>query len=159
MKTLSLVAALFLTAALSGPAAEAGKIPFNGTIEQIESHPLFGTPPFMFYVNGGGTATTTQLGQFTVVHAAMVDIASRGGNGVYRFIAANGDTIFTSGMGQATVTPDPDIVSIVETNTITGGTGLYADAKGSVTVNRLANRTTGVSSGSFDGDIILRGNQ
>ena len=159
MKTISLLAAMFLTAALSGPAAEAGRIPFNGTIEGSESHPLFGTPPFMFYVNGGGTLTTTQLGQFTVAYMGMVTFASRAGNGGYRIIAANGDTIFTSSWGQATVTADPDVVSVVETNTITGGTGLYEDAKGSFTVNRLANRITGVTSGSFDGSIILRGNQ
>jgi hypothetical protein len=158
MKTMSLLAVMFLTAALSGPAAEAGKIPFNGTIEANESHPLFGAPPFMFYVNGGGTLSTTQLGQFTVAYVGMVTFASRAGNGGYRIIAANGDTIFTYSWGQATVTADPDVVSIVETNTITGGTGLYEDAKGSFTVNRLANRTTGATSGSFDGSIIVRGN-
>ena len=158
MKTISLLAAMFLTAALSGPAAEAGRIPFVGTIAATESHPLFGTPPFMFYVNGGGTATTTQLGQFTLVYAAMVDFASRFGNGGTRFIAADGDTIFTCVSGQASDTADPDVVSIVETNTIIGGTGRYADAKGSFTVNRLANRITGATSGSFDGSIIVPGN-
>ncbi len=112
----------------------------------------------MFYVNGGGTATTTQLGQFTLVYAAMVDFASRFGNGGTRFIAADGDTIFTCVSGQASDTADPDVVSIVETNTIIGGTGRYADAKGSFTVNRLANRITGATSGSFDGSIIVRGN-
>ena len=159
MKTISLIAAMLLTAAVSGLAADVGRIPFNGTIEASESHLLFGAPPFMFYLNGNGTATTTQLGQFTVVFTGMVDFASRSGPGATRFIAADGDTIFTWVWGQASVTPDPDVVSIVETNTITGGTGLYADAKGSFTVNRLANRITGASSGSFDGSIILRGNQ
>jgi hypothetical protein len=84
MKTISLIAAMFLTAALSGPAAEAGRIPFDGTIEGSEIHHLFGVPPFMFYVNGSGTATATQLGPFTLVYAGMVDFATRGGNGVTR---------------------------------------------------------------------------
>ena len=44
---------------LSGPAAEAGRIPFNGTMEASETYQLFGDPPFMFFVNAGGTATTT----------------------------------------------------------------------------------------------------
>ena len=146
---------MFLTAALSGPAAEAARIHFDGTIEANESHQLFGVPPFMFYVNGGGTATATQLGQFTLVYAGMVDFATRGGNGVTRFIAANGDTIFTCFGGQASATGDPDVGSIVETNTITGGTGLYAEAKGSFTVIRLANRITGATSGTFHGSILL----
>ena len=146
---------MFLTAALSGPAAEAARIPFNGTIEANEIHNLFGTPPFMFYVNGGGTATATNLGQFTLVYAGMVDFATRRGNGATRFIAANGDTIFTFVSGQATVTGDPDVVSIVETNTITGGTGRFAGATGSFTVERLLNRVTGVTSGSFDGTIVI----
>ncbi len=149
---------MFLTAALAGPAAEAGRIAFNGTIAGSESHQLFGAPPFMFYVNGSGTATTTQLGQFTLVYAGMVDFATSGGNGVTRFIAANGDTIFTCFWGQGSATADPNVVSIVETNDIIGGTGRYADAKGSFTVNRLANRITGATSGSFDGSIIVRGN-
>jgi hypothetical protein len=158
MKTISLIAAMFLTAVASGLAnGHPGRIPFSGTIEASESHLLFGVPPFMFFVNGGGTATTTQLGQFTVVYTGMVDFASRSGNGGYRIIAPDGDTIFTYSWGQATVTADPNVVSIVETNTITGGTGRYDDAEGSFTVHRLANRITGATSGSFDGSIRLRG--
>ena len=157
MKTMTLMTVMFLTAAVSGFAdGHEGRMPFSGTIEASESHLLFGAPPFLFYVNGGGTLTTTQLGEFTVVYTGMVDFASRGGNGGYRIIAADGDTIFTYSWGQASVTADPTVVSIVETNTITGGTGRYDDARGSFIVNRLANRITGVTSGSFDGTITVR---
>ncbi len=76
---------MFLTAALAGPAAEAGKIPFDGTIAGSETHQLFGVPPFMFYVNGSAAATTTELGQFTLVYAGMVDFASRCGKRGYSF--------------------------------------------------------------------------
>src|SRR2546430_15518687 len=64
------------TVVLSGPAAEAGRIPFNGTMEASETYQLFGDPPFMFFVNAGGTATTTQLGQFTLVYTALADLNS-----------------------------------------------------------------------------------
>ncbi len=38
-------------------------------------------------------------------------------------IDANGDSIFTCFWGQGSDTPDPDVKSVVETETITGGTG------------------------------------
>jgi len=157
MKTISLIAAMLLTAAVSGPAAEARRIPFNGTIEASESYQLFGDPPLGFFVNAGGTATTSQLGQFTVFYTAMVDFATGDAPGVTRFIDANGDSIFTCFWGHGSDTQDPDVKSVVETETITGGTGRYADAKGSFTVNRLVNIATGATSGSFNGSIIVRG--
>ena len=77
MKKIGLIAAMFLTVVLSGPAAEAGRIPFNGTMEASETYQLFGDPPFMFFVNAGGTATTTQLGQFTLVYTALADLGGQ----------------------------------------------------------------------------------
>ena len=44
---------------------------------------------------------------------------------------------------------------IVETYTITNGTGRFAGASGGFTVVRLVNRTTGVTSGTFDGNIVI----
>ena len=160
MKKIGLIAAMFLTVVLSGPAAEAGRIPFNGTMEASETYQLFGDPPFMFFVNAGGTATTTQLGQFTLVYTALADLNSPTGDGFGRawFITANGDSIFTCVTAVSGPTPDPDVFFIVETHTITGGRGRYADAKGSFTLDRLVNVVTGATSGSFDGSIIARGN-
>ena len=157
MKTISLLAAMFLTAALSGPAAEAGKIPFNGTVAANESYQLFGNPPSGFFVNASGTASST-IGNFTELYTAIVDFGTGGGPDVIRLIASNGDSIFAIAMGQGSDTSDPDVKSIVETETITGGTGRYADAKGGFIVTRLVNVATGVTSGSFHGSIIVRGN-
>ncbi len=49
-------------------------------------------------------------------------------------------------------------MSVVEMHRITGGTGRYAEAKGSFTINRFANVATGVTTGSFHGSIIVREN-
>jgi hypothetical protein len=158
MKTISLLAAIFLAAALAGPAAEAGRIPFNGTMEAGESYQDFGDPPVGFFVNATGTATTT-LGQFTLVYTAIADLATGGGLGRARFIAPNGDSIFASDTATSGPTTDPNVFSIVETYTITGGTGRYVNAKGNFTLNRLVTFTgpvTGTTTGFFNGTIILK---
>ncbi|HET7217906.1 MAG TPA: hypothetical protein VFJ02_07650, partial [Vicinamibacterales bacterium] len=58
--------------------------------------------------------------------------------------------------GHATLTA-PGVLSIVETATITGGTGRFADATGSFTVERVFNQATGVTTGSFEGTISSPG--
>jgi hypothetical protein len=157
MKTISLILAMFLTVAFSGPAAEAGRIPFNGTLEASETVQIFGDPP-LFSVLGSGTATSTQLGQFTLLYTFIALNSQPKTTGASNFIAANGvDIIYTYiSSGLATPTADPDVVSIVEMHTITGGTGRYANAKGSFTVNRLSNVVTGATTGSFNGTIKLK---
>ena len=117
---------MFLTVAFSGPAADAGRIPFNGTLEASENFRLLGDPPFLFYVDGAGTATIAQLGQFTVVYTFMVafsDISPDATPGRARFIAANGDNIFTTATGTTILTADPNVSNIVETHTHYGRDG------------------------------------
>ena len=79
--------------------------------------------------------------------------------GSAQLVAANGDIIFTSIIGQATAVPDtPDLERIVEYYTITGGTGRFAEGKGTFTVERLApNTQVAPTFGFFQGTIILSG--
>jgi hypothetical protein len=164
MKKISLIAAMFLATALAGPAAEARRISFNGTWEGTENFRLLGDPPFLFYVDGSGTATSTQLGQFTLVYTFMVafsDINPATSPGRARLIAPNGDNIFTTSTGVSIPTADLNVSNIVETHTITGGTGQYAHAKGSFTVNRVITVASqealdGTTTGSFHGTIKLK---
>ncbi len=84
-----------------------------------------------------------------------VELATLTGSGQAQFVTANGDSLFADVTGQATPTEDPDVVSIVETFTIAGGTERFAGATGSFIVERSLNRVTGVTSGSFDGSILF----
>ncbi len=145
MKTISLIAATFLTVALSSPAVNAGRVPFNGIWEANEVSTLFGDPPIGFFSNGQGTLT-------------RVDLDTLDGVGCTRLIDANGDSIFAYGTGHADpVTEDPPVFHITGTNTVTGGTGRYAGARGSFAVDRTIDLSTGDSSGTFNGVIIVRG--
>jgi phage-related minor tail protein len=96
------------------------------------------------------------LGRFTVEIPHVVNTTNRTSTGTYEFTAANGDRLTAGFTGQATLTA-PGVLSIVETATITGGTGRFADATGSFIVERLFNQVTGLTSGSFEGTISSPG--
>ena len=166
VKRISLMAAIFLTVALVSSAVEAGVIRINGTIAGSESYAPFPNPAEGFYVNGSFTSTDTQLGPFTLFYSAPVDFAFLGmppGDiaGIRWIVgdAANGDSILAWGLGHL---GNPDSCAngdlhIVETNTIVGGTGRYAGARGSFTLDRCVNFDTGETSGTISGTIVVRG--
>ena len=64
-------------------------------------------------------------------------------------------TIPIAGQGEPTDTPG--LSRFVEINIITGGTGRFAGAKGSFTLERLVDLATGFTSGSFHGTITSAG--
>lgn len=85
---------------------------------------------------GGGTAT--HIGKYTIVNSHCVD-PSTGAltGGTFVKTAANGDQIFGTYVGTATVIQPPSPVAIFSVNgtiTFTGGTGRFAGATGSTTM-------------------------
>ena len=126
------------------------EVPFKGRLEGTAIITP-GTPPFLS-VSIVGTGNATHLGRFTVDIPHVVNTTNRTSTGTYEFTAANGDTLTAGFTGQATLTA-PGVLSIVETATITGGTGRFGDATGSFTVERLFNQVTGLTTGSFEGTI------
>ncbi len=80
----------------------------------------------LFVVTADGTANTGRLGQMRVIYVGMVDYLGGTGQQCARFIAANGDSIFTTSTGQASQTQNPGVRSIMEFHTVTGGTGDFA---------------------------------
>ena len=148
--------AIFLTVALVSSAVEAGVIRINGTIAGSESDAPFPDPAEGFYVNGSVTSTDTQLGPFTQFYSAPVDFAflgmPPGDIGASRLIvgdAANGDSILTWSLEITILVHAPTaIFTLWTTDTIIGGTGRYAGARGSYTLDRCVNPATGETSGT-----------
>jgi hypothetical protein len=130
------------------------ELPFQGRLEGAATiTPL--TPPFVS-VSIEATGNATHLGRFTVENTHVVNTTERTATGTYKFTAANGDTLTADFTGQANPAT-PGVLAIVETATITGGTGRFADASGSFTVERLFSQVTGLTSGSFEGTISSPG--
>ena len=144
------MAALFLTIAL--PNGMAAETPFKGSFQAVETHAV--QFPILT-VAGIGTGNATQLGKFTITYDAVVNLVTHVGIGTVEFIAANGDRVFADILGQSTPTGTPNVVSIVEILTITGGTGRFAGASGTLISERLLDQVTGDTSGSFDRTIVI----
>ena len=121
------------------------ELPFRGKLEATET-----TGAQRHLV---GTGDATQLGRFTLTSDFTVDTTTGIGSGTSIWTAANGDKIFTTFAGQAVITFP--IATITETHTITGGTGRFAEASGSIVVARSLNIPTLISSGSITGTISL----
>src|SRR6266498_4777746 len=145
---LLLVTVLTITS-FAAPSAEK-QLLLKGSLQATETHLV--TPPTMF-VDATGSGNATQLGLFTINFQAEVYLPTLSSSVSAELIAANGDSLFAEGSGQGTLTSTPGIVSIVETYTIIGGTGRFTGASGNFTVERLADRASGVSSGTISGTI------
>jgi hypothetical protein len=130
-------------------AASAAEVPFKGHFAGTQTVTPLG--PQSAYVNGSGTGTATRLGLFTVEFPHMVNFATRVGEGTYTFTAANGDMLTGDFTGQADGAPP--LISIVEHITVTGGTGRFAGATGTITVERRFDQAAGVTDASFEGTI------
>jgi hypothetical protein len=150
MKTISSLAAIFVIALFASPAVASEQVPFNGSWVSHETYDV--QFPVMF-VHGTATGYATRIGRYTATYEEQVDLLTGSSVGAITLVAANGDVVFATQTGQGDPTPDPDIFSIVEVSTITGGTGRFVGATGTFTIARLVDLTTGDSSGSFSGTI------
>jgi len=150
------MAAIILTVALAVPAAAQNRVPFKGTMqgEDIDSP---GPSPTTVVVSTSGTGIGTHLGQFSFTQQVTVDFTTGTSTGSGHWVAANGDSIDTTIAGSGEPTDTPGIIRITDIQTISGGTGRFAGAQGSFTVERLASVVTFLTSGSFHGTITSPG--
>lgn len=152
-------AAVFLILTFARVADAATSTPFRGTLQGQETDVLQGSPPSQILIDGGVSGVATPLGQFTLAYKGTVSLPIGSSTGSAQLTAANGDKLFTMFVGLGTAIPNmPGLNTITEIDTITGGTGRFAAATGSFTVERLVNLTdlTEVPTfGTFTGNIVL----
>ena len=149
MTTLLLV--IILTSARFAASAER-ELLLKGSLRAQETYEV--SFPTLF-VTASGSGQATQLGRYAVNYQVEVNIPTSSGIASAQFVAANGDSLFAEGLGQGTETGTPGVVTIVERYTITGGTGRFEGASGTLTVERVLNQVTGETSGTLKGKIVL----
>jgi hypothetical protein len=129
----------------------------HGTFESQEVarlEPPTGPPAFLI-IRLEATGTASHLGRYTAVANFTVTVGPNTAVGTVTLTAANGDVIRATDAGVSAPTGTAGFVDITETWTITGGTGRFAGATGTLTVTRRLDQLSGVSSGSLDGTIYL----
>ena len=146
----SFALAVVVIVGLTGPLAADEQVPFKGSLEGLDT--AVGVNPPFVYVEITATGNATELGAFSYVAQQTVDTRTRIATGTFQFTAANGDTVFGTVSGKATLT-GPGILTIEEEAIITGGTGRFEDATGSFSLTRVKNAVTGATAGSFEGTI------
>jgi hypothetical protein len=147
---LAVVAATAVSLATIAAGALAAETPFKGKVNAVEM--VVPSPPTASLTRDG-TGTATYIGRYTEHIVMTINLPTLSSTGTSTFTAANGDTLTATVLGQASPTTTPGVLSIVEHYTITGGTGRFADATGTFTLNSTVNQATGVSSGTFSGAI------
>jgi hypothetical protein len=150
--TALLLLVVLATATLAARVAGQRELLLKGSLQATETQQ--GAPPRL-HIDLNGSGNATQLGLFTYSMQAELTVPALSASNSATFVAADGSSLSAEGTGQGTPTGTPGVISIVETLTITGGTGRFEGASGNITIRRLVNRATFESSGTIEGLIIL----
>jgi hypothetical protein len=142
----------FAAPAVTPGSTKTTRIPFRGTLHSNESYSTIF--PTMF-VTAQGSGEATLLGQITVNYQTKVNLSDLSQSGSVSLAGIDGDSLLAKGVRQAIEARTPGMFRVVEIYTITGGTGRFARASGAVTLKRLVSLTGGITSGSFEGYIVL----
>jgi len=138
------------------PTGAAEQVPFKGTLEG--SFTVIPVPPPAINRELKATGNATHLGNFTYDFPHTVDrsVIPATGVGLSTFTAANGDQVFASISGQATLFM-PGVLLAIENGTILGGTGRFANVSGNFVIERFIDTVNLTTVGSFEGTILSPG--
>jgi hypothetical protein len=141
----------------AAPAASAApvqitRLPCKGTMQSNET---YSTAFHTLFVTANGSGEATQLGRFTVSYQMEANLMDMSVTESVSFTGENGDSLQAKAVGQAVEDRTPGMFKVVEIYTITGGTGRFANASGTLTLNRLLSFTAGIASSTFEGYILL----
>jgi hypothetical protein len=129
-------------AALANPAFGAENVPFKGSDRGGFELPGACAGGTLEEVVIGGTGRATQLGAYTYTATECFDAASGAFAGSATLTAANGDAMTGTYQGQVSGTDDPNVIAYEEELELTGGTGRFAGAAGTLQVAGVANLLT-----------------
>ncbi len=136
---------------VASPEKARKQVPFRGRLDgDVTRTPL--SPPLVS-VLVEGTGQAAHLGRYTFTFPHVVDSSTRLATGTYTFRAANGAKLTADVIGRAVPVGTTGVLHITEQATITGGTGRFARATGSFTIERDYDTVAGTTTGSFDGTI------
>ena len=144
--------------AFAAPAAKTipsnmNRLSVSGIVHSTETYTAdFNT----MFVTASGWGEVSELGRFTVNYETQVNVRDLSGTESVRFVTANGDSLQARGIGQATEDQTPNVYQVVEIYTITGGTGRFKDASGTLTLKRVVSFATGSTAGTLEGYILTR---
>lgn len=151
------VAALVACCGPIGPVTAGEQVPFKGHLKgTVTVTPIVGDPTLDVHVEIDGAGNATQLGHFSVSIPHDVDRRPPPNPsvavGAYIFTAADGDEVHADFSGESMLIA-PGLLYIVESATITGGTGRFSGATGSFDCERWFDVAAGTTGGEFDGTI------
>jgi len=134
--------------------SSATQLPFKvkGTLQANETS-VVNSP--LTSVKASGSGQATQLGLFTFRYEGQVNLLDFSGVSSVHFVAENGESLYANATGLALESGTPNILNVVEIYKITGGTGWLTNARGTISVDRVLNTTTGYTSGTFEGIILI----
>jgi hypothetical protein len=135
------IVAMILTVALVNPAAAQTSCVrhasgcFKGIFQGQDAHDTLLPGATTVTIRTTATGTGTHLGRFSLVREVTGSLVDGRATGWARWIAANGDRIYTTIDGQADLSDlAGGFLKVVETHTVTGGTGRFSGAQGTFTV-------------------------
>jgi hypothetical protein len=158
-----LVPLLLWGSALGVSAATAISLSFNGDA----SGGAVGTPtrnPYVYSVALSGSGHGSSLGSFTLVAQHTTNgLSGAITRGSITFTGSNGDQLYGTYTGQESPTNSPDIVTAAGVITVTGGTGKFAKAKGTINFTTVVKVNEITAEGvyletvdaTFDGDLLI----
>ena len=135
------IAAMILTTAAAVPAAAqtscADVAPgcFRGTFQGQDAHDTLPPGATSVEIRTTAAGVGTKLGQFSLDREVTGSLLNFSAAGSAQWVAANGDSIYTTVVGQAEPSDLPGgFLKVTEHHTITGGSGRFTEAQGSFCV-------------------------
>ena len=151
------IAAIILTAALANPAAAQTSCRafapgcFKGIFQGQDTHDILPPGATKVVIRTIATGIGTDFGQFLLVREISGDLVTLTAAGSAQWIASNRkDTINTTVAATGQVDVSTGIAKFTETHTITGGTGRFTGAQGTLEVELFHKLAPSGVAGGFE---------